>query len=93
MLTKNNGECGEFIEKLINRLSTTKNPRINGTALDLFDMVTKQKGLIRGGLASKYKVSATINGHLMRDGGKKRGDASIHLLPGSCWIPARPPLG
>jgi hypothetical protein len=79
MLTTNDSACGAFIEQLLNRLSTDKNPRINGTALDLFDMVTKQGGLVRGGLARKHKVGATIDGHLIRDNGKKKGNASIHL--------------
>jgi hypothetical protein len=73
-----NGGCGKFISELLDRLGATKgNPTLQGSILDLYDMVNQQKGLVRGGLATKYKVTATLNGRLIRSG--KAGDASIHL--------------
>src|SRR5688572_13983790 len=70
------GDCGKFIKELINRLAAdTKNPFISDNALDLFDSVNgaKKGGLIRGGLADKYRASATVSGSL------KSGNAAIYL--------------
>jgi hypothetical protein len=69
------GGCGTFIKELINRLaSPTKNPSISNSALDLFDFVDKGKGgFVRGGLADKQRVSATVKGHI------RSGNAAIHI--------------
>lgn len=56
------GDCGKFIEELINRLAAdTKNPFVSNYALDLFDSISGAKtgGFVRGGLADKNRVSAT----------------------------------
>jgi hypothetical protein len=74
---------------LLDRLGTTKkNPRVNGSVLDLYNMVTKQMGLIRGGLTIKIRVYATIDGQLVRSG--KPGDASIHLVSGFNFMVTTP---
>jgi hypothetical protein len=69
------GGCGQFVEDLINRLGAkTKNPFISDYALDLFDAVAGGKGgFIRGGLANKNRVGATVSGDI------RSGDAAIHL--------------
>jgi hypothetical protein len=83
------GACGAFMSDLLDRLGTTKkNPRVNGSVLDLYNMVTKQMGLIRGGLTIKNRVYATIDGQLVRSG--KPGDASIHLVSGFNFMVTTP---
>ncbi|HET8669063.1 MAG TPA: RHS repeat-associated core domain-containing protein, partial [Candidatus Saccharimonadales bacterium] len=70
------GGCGQFIEELINRLAAdTKNPFVSDYAPDLFDSVrnAKKGGFIRGGLADKNKVSATVSGQI------RSGNAAIYL--------------
>ncbi len=69
------GDCGKFVEDLINGLgASTKNPFVSDYALDLFDAVAGGKGgFIRGGLANKYRVSATVSGNI------RSGNAAIHL--------------
>ena len=69
------GDRGKFVEDLINRLGAgTKNPFISDYVLDLFDAVASGKGgFVRGGLANKYRVGATISGNI------RSGDAAIHL--------------
>lgn len=79
------GDCGTFISDLLDRMGKTKNnPRVKGSALDLYDMVTKQKGLVRGGLATQMKASATVDGQLIRPG--KDGNASIHIGSGFAFM-------
>jgi len=81
----NTGGCGTFIEDLLNRLaSSTKNPRVPGSVLDLFDMVNAQNGFVRGGLATKNKVSATVKGQL------QSRDAAIHLGAGFSFMVTTP---
>jgi hypothetical protein len=61
------GECGTFVEELINRLAaTTKNPFVSDYALDLFDAVANSEkgGLVRGGLADENRVGATVSGQI-----------------------------
>jgi hypothetical protein len=67
------GDCGKFVEDLINRLgASTKNPFVSDYALDLFDAVAGGKGgFIRGGLANKNR--ATVSGDI------RSGNAAIHL--------------
>lgn len=66
------------MEALINRLATnTKNPFVSNYALDLFDAVAQQGGFVRGGLADKYRVSATVSGQIFN--GKKPSRATIYL--------------
>ena len=69
------GDCGKFVEELINQLARdTKTPFISDYALGLFDSVAGGKGgFVRGGLANKYKVGATVSGDI------KSGNAAIHL--------------
>lgn len=70
------GDCGKFIEELINRLAAdTKNPFLSDYALDLFDSVNgaKKGGFVRGGLADKYHVGATSDGSI------RSGNAAIHI--------------
>jgi hypothetical protein len=75
------GGCGAFIEDLLNQLATSsKNPRVPGSVLDLFDMVKAQSGFVRGGSATKNKVSATVKGQF------RSKDASIHLGSGFSFM-------
>ncbi len=70
------GGCGDFVKELINRLAAdTKNPFHFDNALDLFKAVkdSPKGGLVRGGLADKHKVSATVSGYIGSN------NAAIHL--------------
>lgn len=73
----NSGDCGKFVEELINRLGTKKNPFVSDYALDLFGAVATQGGFVRGGLADQNRVTATVSGHIFK--GKKSGGATIYL--------------
>ncbi len=64
------GECETFLNDLLDRLSSEENPKVHGSVLDLFEKVNN---FVRGGQATKRKVTATIEGRL------KSGNASIHL--------------
>lgn len=78
------GGCATFLDELLDRLAaSTNNPRVQGSILDLFDKVG-QKGLIRGGLATKNRVSSTISGKLTS------GNASIHLGSGFAFMVTTP---
>jgi len=84
MLKKGEGECETFIKQLLNRLTSKGNPRVSGSVLDLFDLVSKQGGFVRGGLATKYRSAAAIKGEF------KSGDASIHLGTGFNFMVTTP---
>jgi len=84
MLKKGEGECETFIQQLLNRLTSKGNPRVSGSVLDLFDLVSKQGGFVRGGLATKYRSAAAIKGEF------KSGDASIHLGTGFNFMVTTP---
>jgi hypothetical protein len=73
-------KCGKFVEDLINQLATdTGNPFVSDYALGLFDMVESQGSFVRGGLAYKNRVHATVSGQLIYGKGEKPGDAAIHI--------------
>jgi YD repeat-containing protein len=72
------GECGSFVEELINRLGArTNNPFISDYVPDLYKAVRKQGGIVRGGLADNNRVSATVSGHIFK--GEKPDGATIYL--------------
>jgi len=71
------GDCGRFVQELINQIAAgTGKPFVSDYVLDLFDMVERQGGFVRGGEADKYRVSATVSGHINSKG---TGDAAIHI--------------